>query len=520
MITSYRSTSKWLAVLPVVAMLTFVVAPALNIFIISLNFESFAILTAQTTRSVVWFTMWQAIVSTILVLLFAMPIAAMIANFDFFGRRALLSLISVPFILPAVVVGVAFLEILPTSIHQSAFAIVIAHIYFNFGLVVRIVSNRWQQINPHLDDVARTLGASRIRLFVTVTVPLLKKSLQSAGLLVFLMCFTSYGVIRILGGPARSTIETEIYFRAMQLGDVSGALVLSILQLVVVGVLILLTTQFGTTKSVELSQMVFSRIRKPQTSGQIIFIRSVALTTAVTVIVPLVSVVRRSIFIGQEVNFSIWQSIFTDEEIFKSLTTSLKYAAFTIVVSTTIGLFGACAIIYGSERYRFLNLLTVLPVAISAVTLGLGLIITFDVNPIDWRGAWLMMPIAHCLVAIPIVMRIISPTIRDLPNGLRDASQTLGATTWQMWRTIDLRLIKPALVSAAAIACAVSLGEFGASSFLVRRNNETLPLMISRLLGRPGEIIQAQAYAIATLLIVACVAIIGLVDHLGTEKHR
>ena len=223
---------------------------------------------------------------------------------------------------------------------------------------------------------------------------------------------------------------------------------------------------------------------------------------------------------GQDLNISIWQSVFKDAQIFKSLTTSVKYAAFTIVVSTTIGLFGACAIIYGSKRYKFLNLLTALPVVVSAVTLGLAIIITFDVNPIDWRGSWLMMPIAHCLVAIPIVMRIISPTIRDLPNGLRDASQTLGARTWQVWRTIDFQIIKPALVTAAAVACAVSLGEFGASSFLVRRNNETLPLIIARLLGRPGEVIQAQAFAIATLLIVVCVAIIGLVDHLGTNKHR
>ena len=520
MTTAYRSTSKWLAVLPVVTMLTFVVAPALNIFIISLNFESFTILTAQTTQSVVWFTTWQAIISTVLVILFALPIAAITANFDFFGRRALISLISVPFILPTVVVAVAFLEFLPSTMHRSALAIIIAHTYFNFGLAARIISTRWQQINRHLDDAASTLGASRTRLFLTVTLPLLKRSLQSAGLLVFLMCFTSYGVVRILGGPARSTIETEIYFRAMQLGDVSGALVLSILQLIVVVFLIFLIAQFGIAKSTELGQMVYSRIRKPQTSHQKILIALVAFTSALIVLVPLISVVRRSILVGQNVNFSIWQSVFTNAEILKSLTTSVKYAAFTIVVSTTIGLFGACAVIYGSARYRFLNLLTALPVVVSAVTLGLGMIVTFDVDPIDWRGAWLMMPIAHCLVAIPIVMRIITPTIRDLPNGLRDASQTLGATTWQMWRTIDLKIVKPALVTAAAIACAVSLGEFGASSFLVRRDNETLPLIISRLLGRPGEIIQAQAYAIATLLIVACVAIIGLVDHRGTEKHR
>lgn len=520
MITAYRSTSKWLAVLPVVAMLIFVVAPILNILKISLDFKSFAIITTPTTRNVVWFTTWQATISTILVILLALPIATITANFDFFGRRALISLISVPFILPTVVVAVAFLEFLPTTMHRSALAIIIAHTYFNFGLAVRIISTRWQQINRHLDDAASTLGASKTRLFLTVTLPLLKRSLQSAGLLVFLMCFTSYGVVRILGGPARSTIETEIYFRAMQLGDVSGALVLSILQLIVVVFLIFLTAQFGIAKSTELGQMVYSRIRKPQTSHEKFLIALVAFTSTLVVLMPLISVVRRSILVGQNVNLSIWQSVFTDAEILKSLTTSVKYAAFTVVISTTIGLFGACAVIYGSARYRFLNLLTALPVVVSAVTLGLGIIVTFDVDPIDWRGAWLMMPIAHCLVAIPIVMRIITPTIRDLPNGLRDASQTLGATTWQMWRTIDLKIIKPSLVTAAAIACAVSLGEFGASSFLVRRDNETLPLIISRLLGRPGEIIQAQAYAIATLLIVACVAIIGLVDHLGTEKHR
>jgi thiamine transport system permease protein len=201
------------------------------------------------------------------------------------------------------------------------------------------------------------------------------------------------------------------------------------------------------------------------------------------------------------------------------LLTSLRYAIFSIVVSSIVGLLGASAIVYGSSRYQFVNLITSIPIVLSAVTLGLGLIITFDVNPIDWRGSWLMMPIAHCLVAIPIVIRIISPVLRDLPNDLRDASRTLGATTWQMWRTIDLRIITPALITAAAIACAISLGEFGASSFLVRRNNETLPLTISRLLSRPGDSIQAQAYAISTLLIVVCIGIIAIVDYRDSNER-
>ena len=245
---------------------------------------------------------------------------------------------------------------------------------------------------------------------------------------------------------------------------------------------------------------------------------AIASISAVTVVVPLLSVAIRSVMLGQKLENTAWRSVLSDSTIFSSLMTSLRYALITVIISTTIGLLGACAVVYGGSRYKFVSAVTALPVVISAVTLGLGIIITFDVSPIDWRGAWLMMPLAHCLIAIPIVMRVISPVLRDLPSGLRDASRTLGASAWQMWRTIDLRIIRRALVTSAALASAVSLGEFGASSFLVRRNNETLPLTIARLLSRPGDLIQAQAYAIATVLIVACAGIIAVVDRLGTRE--
>jgi len=523
-ILAYRRAAPWLAVVPVIGMMLFVVAPALNIFKMSLRFESLKILTTQTTRNVVWFTSWQAILSTILVLFVALPIAAITSNFKFVGRRALISLVSVPFILPAVVVGAAFLEILPGSLHRSSLAIIAAHVYFNVGLAVRIISTRWEQIHPYLDDAANTLGASTIRTFLTVTLPLLRTAIISASLLVFIMCFTSYGVVRILGGPARSTIETEIYFRAMQLGDVSGALIMSVLQILVIGALILLVTSTRRSKnrhsknSQKFGQSVYSRLRNPRSIAQKIFVITIASVSAVAVVAPLVSVATRSILLREKLDTTAWRSVLSDSTIFSSLMTSLRYALITVIISTTIGLLGACAVVYGGSRYKFVSVLTALPVVISAVTLGLGIIITFDVSPIDWRGAWLMMPLAHCLVAIPIVMRVISPVLRDLPSGLRDASRTLGASAWQMWRTIDLRIIRRALVTSAALASAVSLGEFGASSFLVRHNNETLPLTIARLLSRPGDLIQAQAYAIATVLIVACAGIIAVVDRLGTRE--
>ena len=360
--------------------------------------------------------------------------------------------------LPAVVVGAAFLEILPGSLHRSSVAIIAAHVYFNVGLAVRIISTRWEQIHPYLDDAAHTLGASTIRTFLTVTLPLLRTAISSASLLVFIMCFTSYGVVRILGGPARSTIETEIYFRAMQLGDVSGALVMSVLQIIVIGVLILLVARSSQSKSShsknsqKFGQSVYSRLRNPRSITQKIFVIAIASISAVTVVVPLLSVAIRSVMLGQKLENTAWRSVLSDSTIFSSLMTSLRYALITVIISTTIGLLGACAVVYGGSRYKFVSVITALPVVISAVTLGLGIIITFDVSPIDWRGAWLMMPLAHCLVAIPIVMRVISPVLRDLPSGLRDASRTLGASACQMWRTIDLRIIRGALVTSAALA--------------------------------------------------------------------
>jgi thiamine transport system permease protein len=94
----------------------------------------------------------------------------------------------------------------------------------------------------------------------------------------------------------------------------------------------------------------------------------------------------------------------------------------------------------------------------------------------------------------------------------------LGATNWQVWRTIDFKIVRRAIIVAAAISAAVSLGEFGASSFLVRRNSETLPVTISRLLSRPGDILQSQGYALASLLIIFSIIVIFVIDKFSTTE--
>ena len=508
---------NWLAIAPIVFTSAFVVAPVLNIFASSLQFESLNLLRTQAIRKVVWFTTWQSLVSTALALTVALPLAFVMANFKFKAQRITTSLISLPFILPSIVVGVAFLQILPNNFHRTAFALILAHVYFNFGFASRLISARWLQIHPHLDDAARTLGASPFKLFTTLTLPLLSKAITNAALIVFTLCFTSYGVVRVLGGPSRSTLETEIYFRAMQLGDVSGAMLLSALQIVIIALLFVVTTKANRKKFEQSTRPTITRQVSLQTRRQKIVITTIISSATAFAIIPVLAIAFKSINTDSRFTTSAWHAVFANPEITQSITKTFAYAVIAMGLATILGLLSACSVAY-NNNFRFISGLTTLPIVISAVSIGLGIIITFDTQPFDWRGSQFMLPLAHALVALPLVMRIISPVLQAIPDSLRQASSVLGASPRQTWLNIDFKIIRRAAISAAAISATVSIGEFGASSFLARRGAETLPVMISRLLSRPGDSLQSQAFALATLLVMFSLAIIFVVDSFAKDK--
>ncbi|MTA12874.1 MAG: ABC transporter permease subunit, partial [Actinobacteria bacterium] len=192
----------------------------------------------RNLAQVLWFTTWQAAVSTAATLVAGIGPAYLVARWDFPGRRLLVALLTVPFLLPTVVVGAAFVSLLPASLETSATAVVLAHVFFNVSVVVRVVGGMWSQLPADLVSAARLLGATPWRATREVTLPLLRPAIVAAGSITFLFTFTSYGVVQILGGPGRATIEVEIARLATQLGDVGGAAVLSLLQLALLAVMV------------------------------------------------------------------------------------------------------------------------------------------------------------------------------------------------------------------------------------------------------------------------------------------
>jgi thiamine transport system permease protein len=157
-----------------------------------------------------------------------------------------------------------------------------------------------------------------------------------------------------------------------------------------------------------------------------------------------------------------------------------------------------------------------LPLGTSAVTLGFGFLVALD-EPVDIRAAVWLVAIGHALVAIPFVVRITVPIMRSIRVRLREAAAVLGASPARVWREVDLPVIGRAALVAAGFSLAVSLGEFGATSFLARPDAPTMPVAIYRFLSRPGSVNFGVAMALSVVLMVVTTVAVLAVERLRPD---
>jgi thiamine transport system permease protein len=377
----------------------------------------------------------------------------------------------------------------------------------------------WAVLPTDLTAAARTLGASPTQLLRHVVLPLLRPSLFAAATVVFLFTFTSFGAVRLLGGSAHPTLEVEIVRRATQLGDVDGAAGLSLLQLLALAVVVWWSARAQRRGANPFSGTAHWRQARSGRERLSVYIAAAA--TAAVMSLPLLVMASRSLRLGRRWTLTAWREL-GDTEVrpgiglgvdpIGSLLTSLRFAAVAAIVSMVVGGLAALAITAARRHGGLLDVGLMLPLGTSAVTVGLGLLITFDTAPFDWRARWWLVPLGHALVATPFVVRALLPILRSIPNDQRAAAATLGASPTRAWLAIDVRRMLRPLVAAGGLAAAISLGEFGATTLLTRAGRETMPIAIARLLGRAGELPRAQAFALATmLLVVTAVVIVGVV---------
>jgi len=498
------------------------------------------------------FTFYQAALSTLLTLVIGLPAAVLFARYDFRGKSLLRVLTAIPFMLPTVVVAAGFNALLgprgwinlglmdlfhlhsaPISIVGTLSIILLAHVFYNTTIVIRLVGNALSHLDPRLEQAARTLGSDPPRVLTHLTLPLLRPSILAASILVFIFDFTSFGVILLLGGPGFSTLEVEIYKQAVQVFNLPLAGLLSLIQLLCTLAFSILNSHI-VRRNVATSapRPAASNLHKARTVRQKLFLTGMIILTLGLFLLPLISLPLASVTrlqadrgVRAPVQYGLTSDYYTELFInrsdsifyvppFAAIGNSLGYAALTVILSLALGFPVASALAHPGRLGRALDPLLLLPLGASAVTLGLGFIVTFNRPPLALVTSPLLVPLAHTLIALPFVIRSLQPALASIPDRLRQAASSLGASSRHVWFAVDWPIVARATLSAAVFAFTISLGEFGASSLVVRPEYPTLPIAIARFLSQPGGLNYGQAMAMATVLMVVCGIGILLIERL------
>jgi len=481
---------------------------------------------------VLWFTVWQAALSTLLTLLLGLPAAFVFARYEFRGKGLLRALTTIPFVLPTMVVATAFTSWLgpngrlndwlmasfhlsapPVDIQHTIWLILLAHVFYNVTIVVRIVGGFWANLDPRQAEAARVLGAGRRQVFREVTLPLLAPAIAAAALLVFLFCFTSFGVILVLGGPHFATLEVEIYRQAVNLFHLPLAAALAIVQIILTFLIMTVYTrlQARLTVPVEFRPRRATQRRPGRWRDRLLVVVCLG-GMLVLLLSPLLALAERSLSLGGRFGLQNYRELFVNrtQSIFfvppaQAIRNSLLFALATVLLSLLVGVISAYLLAPSQRRGRaLLDPLFMLPLGTSAVTLGFGYIIALDEPPLNLRTSPALVVLAHTLVAFPFVVRTLLPVLRGMNPQLRAAAAVMGASPSRLLKEIDLPLLFPALLVGAVFAFTVSMGEFGATVLVARPESPTLPVAIFRFLGQPGLLNYGQALAMSTLLMIVC----------------
>ncbi len=476
------------------------------------------ILARSSVRSVVGFTLLQATLSAAVTVVLGLPIAHLLARFRFRGKAVLRAAVIVPFVLPTVVVAAAIDAVFDlfglrpatsTGSDVSLLAILYAHTFFNLAVVARLVGGYWAGLDHRQVEAARVLGAGRLDAWRSITLRQLRPAIIGAALVVFLFSFTSFGVIRILGGLRTATIETEIYRYAIARGEFDTAAVLAGLQILVVVVLSVLSSRFQRRFGVTSSRVpTTSPVRGPLRG----YLAGVVVLVAAIQGFPVALLVAGSLTADGRFSLVHYRALVDRVDLLptsslEALGNSLLFALGAALVALVVGVSASIAVTSGGRIGRLLEALTFVPLGVSAVTLGFGYLVGFAA--FDLRQSIWLVPLAHAVVGLPFVVAAMVPTIRSIGPRVREAAGALGASPTVVWRTIDWPIARRAAFTGAGFAAAVSLGEFGATSFLARGEASfTAPLAIFRLLSTPGAALRGQALALSVVvgLLVAALA--------------
>ena len=495
-----------------------------------------SVLSNSYHRWVILFTIGQALASTILTLLIGLPGAYIFAKYDFPGKRLIRALLTVPFVMPGIMVALGFILLFgkdgfiahlighDPGIIYTWKAILLAHAFYNFPIVVRMVSSLWQRVNPHYEEMAKTLGARGFKLFWKVTLPLISPAIFASAMLTFVFCFLSFSVPLILGGYRYVTMEVDIFSTVMTLLDFRTGAALAVIQIALSALFMYIYLRSLDAYSKREEQRVLQRparlTRKDLFSLKGLGIILYSALVFVFIVAPLIAIVYDSLLYNGHLSLENYRRVFSPEynpmfgiSTLGTIKNSLLFGFTTVVLSILIAL----PLAYFLNRYDFrgkrvLDVFVMLPLASSPVTVALGYIMAFQSTPLYYTF-WIVA-IAHSVIAYPFVFRSLSTGLGKIKRNLREAALTLGANEWRAFLRVELPLAFGSLLVGAIFAFAMSIAELGATYMLAKPEYTTMSLAVYKFLGARHF---GSASALSVLLMLVSAVGFLIIERVGEE---
>ena len=521
-------TSLWLGLLPAAALLLLLIAPLARLALSGLTGEagwpgaassSWSLWAPWQDDYLRWRVLWslaQAGITCVLAFVLGLPLAWVLARFEFAGRALVLRLLMLPFVVPTLVAALGVLALwgprgllsgwLGIHLQDTPWLLLYGNLFFNLCLVVRAGVDALGQVNARQVAAARSLGATPWRAFWRIEWPAIAPWLMSSLCLVFLYCFAGFGLALVLGGQRFATVEVEIYTlvaHELQLGQAS---VLALWMLGLTGGVALLYALLE--KRLAAPSRVEPVLRQPPQG----MAQWLALLAALGVLfficaLPVLAIVWRALQAG----WTTWASVL-DAEVRAALWNTLRFSAMALALATLLGVSHALA----AQRSVLWRAAAFLPFVVSPVTVAFGLLLLYP----SWTASLPLLLAAYAVLAYPFVAKAMAAGLDSLPPHVLQAARTLGASPQRTFWRVTLPLLRPALRRGMAFAAATALGEFAVTLFLSRPEWATLTTLIYRRLGHPGAASLDQAFVLASLLMLLALLAFLLIEWPVADGHE
>ena len=452
-----------------------------------------------------------ALFSSVVATILGYPIGNWLAGTGRGTRQLVSSFLLVPFLLPPFLIGITLLPLQPNTFNSitGILWIIGAHVLMNAGFMARVVSAN--QIPADQLEAASLDGASGLRKRFAIELPQQLAGMLSAGLLVALYSATSYGLVLTLGAGKVDTLETEIATAALRDLDLNFALTLALLQTALTLCFFYLARSIGAEPA-----PLFGEQETASNGSKLGGLLAALLLAAIVIVFAGVFVRAITYGPGLVENFANLSGRGGREilniSVAEAALNSLRNLIVAALIALPIAWFAA-----GRKRTSYLVLL---PIGISPVVFGLVFLVLSGYLPSTLSGTWLLVPVVQSLFLIPLSYQVLRPARQSVSMEIIDAAQLDGAFGWRMFSEVEGPLIRKPLSVAAAFVALGSLGEFGAASFLAYGSQATLPLVMFRLISRPGAENLGMAMAAASLFIAVALVVVWVISLEGRTQRQ